>query len=395
MGLRQTLDKIKQKVEPGSKWHFLYATVEALDTFFYVPDKVTTKGSHIRDAIDLKRTMTVVVIALLPPLLFGLWNIGYQHYSALGMAQDVTFWQNFLFGLKKFMPLLIVSYLAGGLVEVIFAQARKEEVNEGYLVTGLLIPMIIPVGTPLWMVALAAMFATLIGKEVFGGTGMNIFNPALLARAFLFFAYPNKMSGDKVWIAGLPDGMSGATPLGQLSQATTVDQIQAIHQHYSVADMFFGYIPGSIAETSTLAILIGALILIYAGVGSWKIMLSAFAGGAVMGIILNIFATDTNPYMTVPFWEHWLLGGFAFGMVFMATDPVSAAHTEKGKWIYGFFAGFVAILIRVLNPAYPEGVMLAILLMNMLAPLIDHIVVSGHIKNRIKRAQLLNQQNLR
>ncbi len=393
MGLRQFLDNLKKKVEPGSKWHFLYATVEALDTFLYVPNKVTTKGSHIRDAIDLKRTMTVVVIALIPPLLFGLWNIGYQHYKALGL--ETGLWQNFWYGFLKFLPLLLVSYIAGGIVEVIFAQIRKEEVNEGYLVTGLLIPMIIPVETPLWMVALAAMFATLIGKEVFGGTGMNIFNPALLARAFLFFAYPNKMSGDKVWIADLPDGISGATPLGEFSQATTVEQLQAVHHHFSVADMFFGFIPGSIGETSTLAILIGALILIYTGIGSWKIMVSAFAGGAFMGILLNIFATDTNPYMSLPFWEHWLLGGFAFGMVYMATDPVSAAHTEAGKWIYGFFAGLMAILIRVLNPAYPEGVMLAILLMNMLAPLIDHIVVNNHIKSRIKRAQLLNQQNLR
>ncbi len=392
MGLRNFLDKLNKKVQPGSKWHFLSATVEALDTFLYVPNKVTTKGSHIRDAIDLKRTMTAVIIALIPPLLFGIWNIGYMHFKYLG--QTAGFWQNFGYGLSKFLPLLIVSYLAGGIVEVIFAQLRNEEVNEGYLVTGLLIPMIIPVETPLWMVALAAIFATFIGKEVFGGTGYNIFNPALLARAFLFFSYPNKMSGDKVWIAGLPDAVSGATPLAQFSQASSVQQIQAIHTHYSVADMFLGTIPGSIGETSTLAILIGALILIYFGVGSWKVMVSAFLGGGIMGLILNWFATPSNPYMALPFWEHWLLGGFAFGMVYMATDPVSSSHTEWGKWIYGFFAGLMAILIRVLNPAYPEGVMLAILLMNMLAPLIDHIVVDYHIKARFKRAVALNKENL-
>ncbi len=392
MGLRKFFDKINEQVKPGKKLHFLASLVEALDTFFYVPDRVTQRGAHIRDAVDLKRVMITVVIALLPPLLFGIWNIGYLHYKYLGL--DTTFWKNVLFGLEKFIPLLLVSYVAGGAVEVVFAQLRHEEVNEGYLVTGLLIPMIIPVTTPLWMVALAAIFATLVGKEVFGGTGYNIFNPALLARAFLFFSYPANMSGEKVWIAGLPDAISGATPLGQLSQATTTEQIHAIQSHFSIADMFLGTIPGSIGETSTLAILIGALILIYAGVASWKIMVSAFVGGGLMGLLLNAFATSTNPYMSVPFWEHWLLGGFAFGMVYMATDPVSSAHTEIGKWIYGFFAGFFAILIRVLNPAYPEGVMLAILLMNMFAPLIDHIVVRYHIKSRSKRALLLKQQNL-
>ncbi len=392
MGLRQVLDKAKKKFEPGGKLHFLYALFEAIDTFLYVPDKVTTKGAHIRDALDLKRTMIAVVIALIPPLLFGIWNIGYQHYHYLGV--DATFWQNFGYGLIKFLPILIVSYVAGGFVEVLFAQINKEEVSEGYLVTGLLIPMVIPVETPLWMVALAAIFATLFGKEVFGGTGYNIFNPALLARAFLFFAYPSWMSGDKVWVADLPDGISGATPLGEFAQATSVSQLEAVHNHFSIADMFFGFIPGSIGETSTLAIMIGALILIYFGVGSWKVIVSAFAGGAVMGIILNIFATPTNPYMSLPFWEHFLLGGFAFGMVYMATDPVSSAHTELGKWIYGFLAGLIAILIRVLNPAYPEGVMLAILLMNMFAPLIDHLVVNSHIKRRLKRAELLNAKNL-
>ncbi len=392
MGFRQVLDKAKKKFEPGGKLHFLYALFEAIDTFLYVPDKVTTKGAHIRDALDLKRAMTAVIIALIPPLLFGIWNIGYQHYHYLGV--DSTFWQNFGFGLIKFLPILIVSYVAGGFVEVLFAQINKEEVSEGYLVTGLLIPMVIPVETPLWMVALAAIFATLFGKEVFGGTGYNIFNPALLARAFLFFAYPNWMSGDKVWVADLPDGISGATPLGQFAQASSVSQLEAVHSHFSIADMFFGFIPGSIGETSTLAILIGALILIYFGVGSWKVIVASFAGGAFMGILLNIFATPTNPYMSLPFWEHFLLGGFAFGMVYMATDPVSSAHTELGKWIYGFLAGLMAILIRVLNPAYPEGVMLAILLMNMFAPLIDYLVVNSHIKKRMKRAELLNARNL-
>jgi len=392
MGMRNFLDKLKKKVEPGSKFHFLYATFEALDTFLYVPDKVSVKGSHIRDAVDLKRVMTAVIIALIPPLLFGIWNIGYQHYIVLGI--DTNFWQNFLYGLTKFLPIMIVSYLAGGLVEVIFAQIKHEEVSEGYLITGLLIPLVIPVETPLWMVALAAIFATLFGKEVFGGTGYNIFNPALLARAFLFFAYPKWMSGDKVWIADLPDAVSGATPLAHLTQASSVEQIQAVHANFSIADLFFGFVPGSIGETSTLAILIGALILIYTGVGSWKIIVSAFVGAGVMGIILNIFATPNNPFMTIPFWEHWFLGGFAFGMVYMATDPVSSSHTELGKWIYGFLAGFMAILIRVLNPAYPEGVMLAILLLNMFAPLIDYLVVNSHIKKRLKRAELLNSKNL-
>ena len=392
MGLRKFFDNLNKQAQPGGKLHFLSATIEALDTFFYVPNRVTTRGSHIRDAVDLKRVMITVVIALLPPMLFGIWNIGYLHYKYLGL--DTNFWKNVWFGLEKFIPLLLVSYIAGGLVEVIFAQLRHEEVNEGYLVTGLLIPMIIPVTTPLWMVGLAAIFATLVGKEVFGGTGYNIFNPALLARAFLFFSYPGHMSGEKVWIADLPDAMSGATPLGQFSQATSLAQIHAIHSHFSVADMFLGTIPGSIGETSTLAILIGALILIYTGVASWKIIVSAFVGGGLMGWLLNILATPTNPYMALPFWEHWLLGGFAFGMVYMVTDPVSSAHTEIGKWIYGFSAGLLAILIRVLNPAYPEGVMLAILLMNMFAPLIDYIVVRYHIKSRTKRALFLKQQNL-
>ncbi len=392
MGLRQFLDKYKNKFEEGGKLHFLYSTFEALDTFFYVPDKVTTRGSHIRDAIDLKRLMSAVILALIPPLLFGIWNIGYQHFLAVG--QDASFWQMFGYGLGKFLPLLIVSYLAGGIVEVIFAQIRKEEVNEGFLVTGMLIPMIVPVDIPLWMLAVATAFAVLIGKEVFGGTGMNIFNPALLTRAFLFFSYPSKMSGDAVWIAGKPDAYSGATPLGLLNTATDPSQIEQIHQHFSVSDMFFGFIPGSIGETSTLAILIGAAILIYFGVGSWKVMLSAFAGGAFMGWLLNVFATPANPYMSLPFYEHLFLGGFAFGMVYMATDPVTSAQTELGKWIYGFLAGLMAILIRVLNPAYPEGVMLAILLLNMFAPLIDHMVVDRHINRRIKRAVALNKENL-
>jgi Na+-transporting NADH:ubiquinone oxidoreductase subunit B len=297
-------------------------------------------------------------------------------------------------GLKKFVPLLIVSYLSGGIIEVIFAQIREEPVSEGYFVTGLLIPLIIPVDTPLWMVALAAGFAVLFGKEVFGGTGMNIFNPALLARAFLFFSYPAKMSGDKVWITGLPDAISQATPLGQLSQATSVSQLVSIHQHFSVADMFWGLIPGSIGETSTFAILLGGLFLIFVGIASWKIIVSAFVGGGLMAGLFNLLGSSTNMMMHIPFYEHWLLGGFAFGMVYMLTDPVSATHTEAGKWIYGFLAGSFAIFLRVVNPAYPEGVMLSILLMNAFAPLIDYIVLQFHIKRRAKIARLLNQKYL-
>ncbi|HHJ09403.1 MAG TPA: NADH:ubiquinone reductase (Na(+)-transporting) subunit B [Bacteroidetes bacterium] len=381
--LRKYVDKIKPHFEKGGKFEAFHSTFEAFETFLFVPDKVTTSGSHIRDPLDMKRTMIVVVIALVPTMLFGMWNIGYQHFLALG--EQVSLGQAFWFGFLKMLPIIVVSYVVGLGIEFLFAQLRGHEVNEGFLVTGFLIPLIVPVDIPLWMLALAVAFAVVIGKEVFGGTGMNIFNPALTARAFLFFAYPAWMSGDQVWVAGLKhglqgvDGFSGATPLAEAA-AGKIDQLP------SVWHMFLGTIPGSIGETSVLAILIGALILIYTGIGSWKIMLSAFTGGLVMGLILNLFAA--NPYMEIPAWEQLFMGGFAFGMVFMATDPVTSSQTETGKWIYGFLVGIMAILIRVLNPAYPEGVMLAILLMNVFAPLIDHYVVEANIKRRLKRAKV-------
>jgi len=384
--LRKYVDKIKPHFQKGGKFEKLESTFEAFETFLFVPDKVTTQGSHIRDAMDMKRTMSLVVISLIPALLFGMWNVGYQHYLATGqLGAGVTTLQLFWEGFKLVLPIIVVSYVTGLAIEFTFAQIRKEEVNEGFLVSGMLIPLVLPVDVPLWMVAVATAFAVIIGKEVFGGTGMNILNPALLARAFLFFAYPAYMSGNQVWIHGLMngrgivDGFSGATPLAQAADGN-VDQIPP------VSDMFFGFIPGSIGETSTLAVLIGALILLYTGVGSWRIILSTFVGGVVMGLLLNAFAV--NPFMEIPAWEHLVMGGFAFGAVFMATDPVSAARTKRGKYIYGFLIGLLAILIRVVNPAYPEGVMLAILLMNVFAPLIDHYVVESNINKRLKRANL-------
>lgn len=384
-GLRKFVDKIKPNFQKGGKFEKLESTFDAFETFLFVPNKVTHKGSHIRDVMDMKRTMSVVVIAMIPALIFGMWNVGHWHSVAIGQADVWTLMQKFSFGLLKVLPIIIVSYVTGLGIEFIFAQIRHHEVNEGFLVSGMLIPLIVPVDVPLWMVALATAFAVVIGKEVFGGTGMNIVNPALTARAFLFFAYPAYMSGDKVWIEGMMngegivDGFSGATALGEAA-AGNLDRMP------SVFDAFFGIIPGSIGETSTFAILIGAAILLYTGVGNWKIMFSYFLGGFIMGALLNIFATETNPYMSLPAYQHLILGGFAFGGVFMITDPVTAAQTERGKWIYGFLAGFIAILVRVLNPAYPEGVMLAILLMNVFAPLIDYYVVRGNIRRRLKRA---------
>ncbi|MCK4663929.1 MAG: NADH:ubiquinone reductase (Na(+)-transporting) subunit B [Bacteroidales bacterium] len=396
--LRNYINKIKPNFEKGGKFAKLQSTFEAFESFLYVPDKVTTQGSHIRDSIDMKRTMSIVVIALIPALLFGMWNVGYQH--SLSIGQNGTLWELFYYGFLKVLPIIIVSYVAGLGVEFIFAQIRGHEVNEGFLVSGMLIPLILPVDTPLWMVAVATIFAVIIGKEVFGGTGMNIVNPALVARAFLFFAYPSKMSGDKIWISELEsgqniiDGFSGATPLAEAAAMANPEHLAQFHQHYSIADMFFGFIPGSIGETSTLAILIGAAILLFTGIGSWKIMFSVFIGGTAMGLILTNFASTTNLYMSIPFYEHLLLGGFAFGAIFMATDPVTAAQTEKGKWIYGFLIGFIAILVRVLNPAYPEGMMLAILLMNVFSPLIDHYVVRGNIKKRLKRQKVKSNKTI-
>jgi Na+-transporting NADH:ubiquinone oxidoreductase subunit B len=381
--LRRYLDKIKPHFEKGGKLEKLGSTFEAFESFMFVPDTVTTKGTHIRDANDMKRTMAIVVLALVPTVLFGMWNVGYHHFLATG--QEGTLFELFWLGFLKVFPIIVVSYVVGLGIEFAFAQYRGHEVNEGFLVSGILIPLVLPVDTPLWMVAVATAFAVVIGKEVFGGTGMNILNPALTARAFLFFAYPSYMSGNAVWTHGMMNGegiidsYTGATPLAEAA-AGKIDNLP------SVAEMFFGTIPGSIGETSTLAILIGASILLFTGMASARIMISTFIGGLVMGLLLNIFAV--NPFMEIPAWQHLLLGGFAFGAVFMATDPVSAAQTPKGKIIYGFLIGLFAILIRVINPAYPEGVMLAILLMNVFAPLIDHYVIEGNIKKRLKRAKV-------
>jgi len=372
--LRNFLDRVKPSFEKGGKFERLNATFDAFESFLFVPNKVTYSGSHIRDAIDMKRTMTVVILALIPSLLFGIYNIGFQHFLSHG--ESAGFWQMFGFGALKVLPIIVVSYVVGLGIEFTFAQARGHEVNEGFLVTGLLIPLVMPPDIPLWMLALAVAFAVIFGKEVFGGTGMNIMNPALTARAFLFFAYPQDMTGDKVWIAEKADAFSGATPLGH-ALVGEFDKIPA------PIDMFLGFIPGSIGETSTLAILLGAVILIATGIGSWKIMLSAVIGALGFGYFLNL--VSFNDYTAIPAHFHLIMGGFAFGVVFMATDPVSAAQTNRGKWIYGFLIGIMVILIRVFNPAYPEGVMLAILLMNVFAPLIDYYVVEANIRKRLKR----------
>lgn len=390
MGLRKFVDKIKPNFEKGGKLHFLQSTFEGFETFLFVPNTVTKKGAHIRDSIDLKRTMIVVVIALIPALLFGMWNVGYQYHGSIGETAGIM--QNFMYGFWKVLPLIVVSYASGLGVEFIIAQIRNHEINEGFLVSGMLIPLIVPIDVPLWMVAVATIIAVIFGKEVFGGTGMNIVNPALLARAILFFAYPSKMSGTGVWIHNIAnnvnavDGFSGATILGELGTATTPAQVEAIQAKFSVASQIIGNIPGSIGETSVIAIGIGALILLFTGIASWKTMFSGFLGGVLIALLFNTIGGD-NPYFNLPWYEHIFVGGFAFGMVFMLTDPVSSAHTEMGKWIYGFLAGAFAIIIRVVNPAYPEGVMLSILLMNIFAPLIDYSVIQAHIKRRLKRAK--------
>ncbi|MBJ2174889.1 NADH:ubiquinone reductase (Na(+)-transporting) subunit B [Aureibaculum algae] len=405
MGLKQNLHNLKEKYK-GTK---MAPAFNALHTFLYTPNDTTHGGTHIKAADDLKRTMNTVIMALIPCLIFGMFNAGYQHYLALGEIQSVSggffsgeFWslQNFSLGFWKILPLIIISYGVGLGVEFIFATIKGHEVEEGYLVTGMLVPLIVPIDIPWWMLIVAVIFGVVIGKEVFGGTGMNILNPALTIRAFLFFAYPTWMSGDKVWVQGAvertkeiangstADAISGETILGSLAQSNPVD--------YSVMDMFFGFIPGSVGETSTLLILLGGLFLIFTKIGSWRVMLSAVIGALVMGYIFNMvvaagWITDTSKFyglMSTEFWHHLLIGGMAFGIVYMATDPVTAAQTNKGKWIYGFLIGFISIMIRVFNPAYPEGVMLAILLMNVFAPTIDHYVVQGNVKKRLKRAKL-------
>ena len=377
--MRNIIDKIKPAFEEGGKLSFLYSTFEAFESFVFVPNTTSRSGVHVHDSNDLKRTMTVVLVALLPALLFGMWNIGYQRQLAFGEVMNG--WEMFAFGFLKVLPIIVVSYVVGLGIEFTVAQIRKHEVNEGFLVTGMLIPLIMPVDCPLWMVGLATAFAVIIGKEVFGGTGMNIFNPALLARAFIFFAYPSHMSGGTVWIAGMKDqlpvdAITGATPLAHAA-AGEMDKLPLAY------DMFFGFIPGSIGETSTLAILIGALILVYTGVASWKIMLSCAGGALATAFMLNIIGG--NAYMSLTPFYHLLMGGFAFGAVFMATDPVTGAQTNTGKWIYGFLIGTFTILIRVFNQGYPEGMMLAILFMNAFAPLIDHYVVAANIRKRMKR----------
>lgn len=376
--IRKQFDNLKPNFEKGGKLAPFGSLFDAIETLFFVPDKTSASGTHIHDSNDSKRSMIIVVLAMVPALIFGMWNTGHQHF--LSMNETAEFWPTLLYGFFKVLPIIIVSYAVGLTIEIVIAQMRGHEVKEGFFVSGMLIPLIMPVDVPLWMVAIATAFAVIIGVEAFGGAGMNIMNPALTARAFLFFAYPSHMSGDSVWIAEKADGFSGATPLAEAA-AGHADNLP------SVLDMFYGFIPGSIGETSVLAILIGAGILLYTGIGSWKIMLSGVIGAFLMGLLLNTFAPADNVLMNLPAYQHLLVGGFAFGIVFMATDPVSAAQTSTGKYIYGFLIGFFAILIRVLNPAYPEGVMLAILLLNVFAPLIDHYVVQANIKRRLKRAK--------
>ena len=401
MSFKNKLHEIKEQLK-GKK---VDPAFNALHTFLYTPNETTHSGGHIRVADDLKRTMNTVITALIPVLIFGMFNAGYQHYSAVDAANGtprtldilgnfLTF-DNFWMGALTVLPLVVVSYGVGLAVEFVFAVIKGHEVEEGYLVTGMLVPLIVPVDTPLWMLAVAVVFGVVIGKEVFGGTGMNILNPALTIRAFLFFAYPTWMSGDKVWVheaverAGTVDAISGETILGYLAQG------RGSEYSYSISEMFFGFIPGSVGETSTFLILLGGLFLVFTKIASWRIMLSAILGALTMGLIFNGvvdagWITESSKFyglMSFAFWQHLIVGGLAFGIVYMATDPVTGSQTNKGKWYYGFFIGFISVLIRVFNPAYPEGVFLAILLMNVFAPTIDHYVVQGNIKKRLKRSK--------
>lgn len=390
MGLKRTLHYYKLKFR-GSK---MAPAFNALHTFLYLPNETTHNGTHIKAADDLKRTMNTVIMALVPCLLFGMFNAGYQHYAALGTPVDFLSWDAFYIGIVKVLPLVVVSYGVGLAIEFLFAVIKGHEVEEGYLVTGMLVPLIVPIDLPLWMLAVAVAFGVVIGKEVFGGTGMNILNPALTIRAFLFFAYPTWMSGDKVWVhgaverAGTPDAISGETILGSYAQNLVPD--------YSYYEMFMGFIPGSVGETSKLLIIAGGLFLIFTKIGSWRIILSTILGALAMGLIFNGIVdagwiSDGSKFyglMSVPFWQHLIIGSILFGAVYMATDPVTASQTNKGKWIYGFLIGFISILIRVFNPAYPEGVFLAILLMNVFAPTIDHYVIKGNVNRRMKRIKV-------
>ena len=372
--------------ERGGKFGFLHSSIDAFDTFLRVPGTVTSKGSHVRDAVDLKRIMIIVVVALIPAALFGMWNVGYQHGLATG--QSFGLFQNFWYGFLKVLPLYLVAYIVGLGIEFASAQIRNEEVNEGYLVSGMLIPLIVPVDVPLWTLAIAVAFAVLFGKEVFGGTGMNFLNPALLCRAFLFFAYPSKMSGSSVWVSlkggeSLIDGATGATPLAFATDGLEAMNNAGVQYGMSAWDMFAGLVPGSVGETSVIAILIGAVILLWTGVASWKIMVSSVAGALFVGWLGNFFGVTD-----VPAYYQLLMGGFAFGTVFMATDPVTSAQTECGKWIYGFFIGALCVTVRLFNPGYAEGMMLAILLMNTFAPLIDHYVTDAAISRRAKKVKI-------
>ena len=418
MSLKQNLHNLKEKYK-GTK---MAPAFNAIHTFLYLPNEVTHGGTHIKAADDLKRTMNIVIMALIPCLLFGMFNAGFQHYAAIdgsirsNILANFFTWDNLWIGIIKVLPLVIVSYGVGLLVEFIFAVIKGHEVEEGYLVTGMLVPLIVPVDTPLWMLSVAVIFGVVIGKEVFGGTGMNILNPALTIRAFLFFAYPTWMSGDKVWVydavdrTGTADAISGETMLGYYAKAGQELTVKGVNgasdivttygeranELYSTFDKFMGFIPGSVGETSTFLILIGAAILVFTKIGSWRIILSTFIGAAVMGLIFNQIVaadiiTESSKFyglMNTAWWEHLTIGGLAFGAVFMATDPVTGSQTNKGKWMYGFLIGFLSIMIRVFNPAYPEGVFLAILLMNVFAPTIDHYVVQGNVKKRLKRTKV-------
>ena len=381
MSLRKYLDNIKPTFEKGGKLHAFRSVFDGLETFLYVPNTTSVSGTNIHDAIDSKRIMSFVVIALLPALLFGMYNIGYQNFAAAGKLAEASFWNMFMFGFLAVLPKLIVSYVVGLGIEFAWAQWKGEEIQEGYLVSGIIIPMIVPVSCPLWMLALACAFSVIFVKESFGGTGMNIFNVAVAARMFLFFSYSSAMTGDRVWVATnsifglgntLPDAFTAATPLGQLATGSMPDA--------SLADMIIGFIPGSIGETSVIAIAIGAVILLWTGIASWKTMGSVFAGGIVMAVLFH--ALGMTP---IQWYEHIVLGGFCFGAVFMATDPVTSARTETGKYYYGFFIGALAVIVRVMNPGFPEGMMLAIFFGNMIAPLIDYCVVQRNISRRAKR----------
>ncbi len=380
--IREYVDRIKPTFVEGGRFPWLRSVFEGFETFLFVPNDTSHSGVHIHDAIDSKRIMALVVVAVVPALLFGMYNIGYQNALLAGHAATTGFWAMFFYGFLAVLPKILVSYIVGLAIEFAWAQWKGEEIQEGYLVSGILIPLIVPVNCPLWMLALACAFAVVIGKEIFGGTGMNIFNPALLTRAFLFFSYPSKMSGDSVWVAhdrlcglgyALPDGTTAATPLGELAQSGTTGG-------YTTWDAIIGLIPGSIGETSVIAIALGAILLLWTGIASWKIMLSVFVGGAATAALFDALGMST-----LAWYDHLVYGGFCFGAVFMATDPVTSCRTEKGKYIYGALIGIVAIIVRVMNPGYPEGMMLAILLMNMFSSTIDHYVVEANIRQRMKR----------